>query len=307
MARATYAPSITGRPFPCSPTAARSSSRRPVLRGQGARHRRAVHGPATACVLCVEEWVAPSPAAAAARPDRAGTRLQAQWHDLAVRRPRHRHRDGQDSATGATAARSGSSWITSRPTFRPTSTSTSSWTTTRPTRRRSATGSPGELTDRPPNWTRLHRDRQRGPQAVPAAHRRRDDTGRHRKNGRSERQVIRKGNAAKCSPSAKGRTRVRIGAGGARRYRCPRGTRGTNYPPSGGSCPGAWCKSVALYAVPAGRERDDQAATVVSVMGTPAGPMIDGPLVVLPQENVHVPVAGDLRMSHEQMCQEGTR
>ena len=50
-----------------------------------------------------------------------------------------------DSATGATAAwSSASSWITSRPTCRPTSRSTSSWTTTRPTRRRrSATGLPG--------------------------------------------------------------------------------------------------------------------------------------------------------------------
>ena len=65
-----------------------------------------------------------------------------------------------DSATGATAARSsGSSWITSRPTFRPTSRSTSSWTTTRPTRRRrSATGSPGvragmSISRRPlPSW-----------------------------------------------------------------------------------------------------------------------------------------------------------
>ena len=62
MARATgYAPStippdVAGL-FPAAPPQRDLQALGgPVLRGQGARHRRAVHGPATAClVLCVDE------------------------------------------------------------------------------------------------------------------------------------------------------------------------------------------------------------------------------------------------------------
>ena len=50
-----------------------------------------------------------------------------QWHDFAVRRPRPPGRSSDSAARS-----SGSSWITSRPTFRPTSRSTSSWTTLDP-------------------------------------------------------------------------------------------------------------------------------------------------------------------------------
>ena len=85
MARATgYAPSTIHRMwqafFPAAPPQRDLQALGgPVLRGQGARHRRAVHGPATACPgsLCGREVPGsgprshPAPAAAAARPDRA--------------------------------------------------------------------------------------------------------------------------------------------------------------------------------------------------------------------------------------------
>ena len=104
---------------------------------QGARHRRTVRGPATACPgsLCGREVAGsgprshPAPAAAAAR-TRSSDALMTTSAMARHRWPPSTSPPGRssDSATGATAARSsGSSWITSRPTFRPTSTSTSSW------------------------------------------------------------------------------------------------------------------------------------------------------------------------------------
>ena len=82
-----------------------------------------------------------APAAAAARPDRRRTHDYKRNGRPRVRRPRHRHRDGR------TVPPAPPPWSPdldqSRPTFRPTSTSTSSWATTRPTRRRRSTDGPG--------------------------------------------------------------------------------------------------------------------------------------------------------------------
>ena len=160
MARATgYAHRRStgcGRPFPCSPTAARPSSSR---RTRTSWTRCAT---SSGCTWTRHSmpwffvWtrsprfrpsIAPSPCCRCGPARSSGALMTTS----AMARPRCSPPStsppgrSSDSATGATAARSsGSSWITSRPTFRPTSTSTSSWTTTRPTRRRrSATGSPG--------------------------------------------------------------------------------------------------------------------------------------------------------------------
>ena len=121
--RAAWRRRAACRPRPCSASGAPSACsrtgrdlqavHRPGLRRQGARHRRALHGPARSCPGAVRRREEPDPgarpqpaaAAAAPRPGRAAQpRLQPPRHDGAVRRPRRRHRRGASaSATRAIA------------------------------------------------------------------------------------------------------------------------------------------------------------------------------------------------------------